>query len=174
MRFRLFVSTAAVLLLGTAAMAQKVTYDVDRSANFPAFKTYAWIPGTNLSDPLNHKRVVDDVNAQLVARRLTRVNAIDGPDLLVAYHATFDRTLQISGFASGWGPSRFGGGSATARTDRILTGTLVVDVIDARTRTIVWRGTAAKEVDTDANPDTRDRNITRAAERLFKNYPSVK
>ena len=61
MRFRLFVSAAAVILMGTAAMAQKITYDVDRSANFAGFKTYAWIPGTNLSDPLNHKRVVEAV-----------------------------------------------------------------------------------------------------------------
>jgi len=172
MRFRLFVSAAAVVLMGTAAMAQKVTYDVDRSANFAAFRTYAWVPGTNLSDPLNHKRVIEAVSAQLAARRLTGVDAGEGPDLLVAYHATFDRSLQISGFATGWGPYRFGGGSATARTEQILNGTLVIDVIDARTRTIIWRGTASKEVDTDAKPETRDRNITRAAERLFKNYPS--
>jgi hypothetical protein len=60
------------------------------------------------------------------------------------------------------------------RTEQILTGTLVVDVIDARTGNIVWRATASKQVDTNADPAKRDRNIRRAAERLFKNYPPVK
>ena len=58
--------------------------------------------------------------------------------------------------------------------DEILVGTLVVDVVDAKTKTIVWRGTATKDVDTKASAEKRDKNINRAAEKLFKNYPPVK
>jgi hypothetical protein len=49
-----------------------------------------------------------------------------------------------------------------------------VDLVDARAKTIVWRGTATKEVDVKADPQNRDRNITRAAEKIFKNYLPVK
>jgi hypothetical protein len=51
---------------------------------------------------------------------------------------------------------------------------LIVDVISARTKTIVWRGTATKEINANANPEQRDKNINRAAAKLFKNYPPVK
>jgi hypothetical protein len=160
--------------MGTVVMAQNITYDFDRTANFAAYKTYAWVRGTPLADEINHKRVVDAVSTQLAGKGLTPVDATGTADLLVAYHATFDRNLQISGFSTGWGPYRLAGGSGVARTERILTGTLVVDIVDARTKTIVWRGIASKEVDTNADPAKRERNIQRAAERLFKNYPPVK
>jgi hypothetical protein len=83
--------------------------------------------------------------------------------------------LQITGFSSGWGGYRFAGSrSGMVRAEEILIGTLVVDVVNAKTKTIVWRGTATKEVDVNASPEKRDRNINRAAEKLFKNYPPAK
>jgi hypothetical protein len=102
--------------------------------------------------------------------------AVDGtPDVLVAYHASFDRDLQINGFSSGWGGYRFGGTrTGSARAEEILVGTLAVDIVNAATKTIVWRGMATKEVDVKANPDKREKNINKAAEKLFKNYPAAK
>ena len=95
--------------------------------------------------------------------------------MLVAYHASFDKDLQINGFSSGWGGYRFGGSRmGRARVEEILTGTLAVDIVDAHTRTIVWRGVASKEVDGKASPEKRERNINRAAEKIFSNYPPTK
>jgi hypothetical protein len=175
MRFATFASAAALALMGTVTLAQNITYDFDRSANFSRFRTYAWVRGTVLRDELNHTRIVNAVNAQLAGKGLTRVAASAHPDVLVAYHASFDRDLRITGFSSGWGPYGFGvSRTGSARTEEILTGTLVVDMVDARTNTIVWRGVASKEVDIEADPRKRDRNINRAAERLFKNYPPAR
>jgi hypothetical protein len=47
-------------------------------------------------------------------------------------------------------------------------------MVGARSKTIVWRGTATKEVDANASPEKRERNIARAAEKLFKSYPPNK
>lgn len=173
MRIQTFVTTTALALLGTIAVAQSVTYDFDKATDFSKFKTYAWVRGTNLSDQLNHQRIVTAVDRQLSARGLAKVEAGANPDMLVAYHASFDRDLQINGFSSGWGGNRFGGGSrsGTARVEEILVGTLAVDVVNAQTRTIVWRGMATKEVDVNARPEAREKNINRAADKLFKNYP---
>ena len=169
---RSLLTLAGVVLMGAVALTQNITYDFDKAANFSSFDTYTWVRGTVLADQLNHKRVVDAINAQLVAKGLSRVESAAHADLLVAYHATFDRDLQVTGFSSGWGGYAFRGSrSGVARTEQILTGTLVVDMVDARTSTIVWRGIATKEIDVNDKPEKRDRNITRAAERLFKNYP---
>jgi hypothetical protein len=175
MRIATFVSTVGLAVMGTIAFAQNVTYDFDRSANFSSFKTYAWVRGTNLSDELNHKRVMRAVDTQLSAHGLARSESPATADVLVAYHASFDKNLQINGFSSGFGGYRFGGNrSGTATVDEILIGTLAVDIVDAKTKTIVWRGLATKEVDTKASAEKRDKNINRAAEKLFKNYPPVK
>lgn len=163
---------SGLMLLGTTAFAQDVSYDFDRTANFTGYKTYAWVRGTPLNDEINHRRIVNAVDTQLAAKGFTQVDTSANPDVLVAYHATFNRDLQISGFSSGWGPYRFGANrTGSARTEQILVGTLVIDMVDANTRTIVWRGTATKDIDVKASPEKRERNINRAAEKIFKNYP---
>lgn len=174
MGIRSFLSVASIALVGTLTLAQNITYDFDRHVDFARFKSFAWVRGTILADEINHDRVVSAVNAQLSAKGLLRVDSSSHPDLLVAYHASFDRDLQITGFSTGFGPYRLGTVSRVARTEEILTGTLAVDLVDARTKMIVWRGTASKEIDVRADPEKRERNITRATERLFKNYPPAK
>ena len=47
-------------------------------------------------------------------------------------------------------------------------------MIDANTKTIVWRGIVTKEIDVDATPQKREKNINKAADKLFKNYPPQK
>jgi hypothetical protein len=172
MRIATWIGTAGLALLGSAAAAQDIAYDYDRSVDFAAFHTYAWVRGTVLNDELNHRRIVAAVDSQLKLKGLRLVAAADSADVLVAYHASFNRDLEIRGFSSGWGGYRFGGNrSGSARVDHILVGTLIVDLVEARGRTIVWRGSATKEIDVDASPERRERNIHRAVERIFKNYP---
>ena len=83
---------------------ERDVHGYDRGANFSNYKTYAWTRGTELSDPLNHARVVRAIDAALVGKGLARVEASASSDVLVAYHASFDRNLEISGSAHGWGP----------------------------------------------------------------------
>jgi hypothetical protein len=169
------MTTLALATLGTIVSAESITYDFDRSTDFSKLHTYTWVRGTAVRDELNHQRIQRAIDAQLTARGLAKVESSARPELLVAYHATFDRDLQINGFSSGWGPYRLGGNfSGTARTEEILVGTLVVDVMDAKTRTIVWRGIASKDIDVKASPEKREKNINKTAEKLFKNYPPAK
>lgn len=169
--------TVAAALLGvalstTASFAQSITFDFDRSVHFAGFRTYAWVPGTNVPDQLVHRRIVNAVDVQMALKGLTQVHEGTKPDLLLAYHASFEQDLQITGFGSGWGGYRFGGArSGTARAEEILVGTLVIDLVDARNNTIVWRGTATKDIDVKASADKRDKNITKTAQKLFKHYP---
>jgi hypothetical protein len=172
MRIRTFVTTVCLAMLGTIAFAQSVTYDFDRTASFSKFQTYAWIEGTSVSDELNHQRIVRAIEAQLASEGLSKVERSANPDVLVAYHATFDKSLQITGFSSGFGAYRFAGSrSGSARADEILVGTLVVDMVNAKTQAIVWRGTATKDIDVKASAEKRDKSIKKAAEKLFKHYP---
>lgn len=166
-RMATLVGTAG-LLLGTTAMAQEVSYDYDKTANFAAFQTYAWVPGINLKDELNHKRVVDAIDVQLVSKGLRETAA--NPDVLVTYHAGVSRDLEVSG--TGWGRYRPAGWSS-ARVEEVMVGTLVIEMVDARTGKVVWRGVATKDLDTNASPEKREKNISKAAEKVFKKYPPV-
>jgi hypothetical protein len=35
----------------------------------------------------------------------------------------------------------------------------------------VWRGVASKTIDPEAKPEKQQKNLTKAVEKIFKNYP---
>jgi hypothetical protein len=163
---------AALAFLTTTAAAQEVSYDFDKSADFSTLHNYTWVRGTPVNDELNHKRIVEAIDEQLGAKGLHQVQGRDGADVLIAYHAVFARDLEIHAMSSGWGGYRVGPSrSGTARVEQVVVGTLVIEVIDARTGSTIWRGIASREIDVDASPEKREKNIDKAAEKLFKHYP---
>jgi hypothetical protein len=172
MRIATLVGTAGLALLSTSAFAQDVTYDYDKTADFSRLKTYAWAQGASVNDELNHKRIIAAVEAQLAAKGFTKVEASENPDVLVAYSARFGRDVQVTGYSTGWGGTRWGPGrTGSARVEETVTGALSVDIVDAKTKSILWRGIARKDLDVDASPEKRNKNINKAMEKLFKNYP---
>jgi hypothetical protein len=162
----------AGLTLATNGFAQDISYDYAKGTDFSQLKTYAWVRWTNLSDELNHKRIVDALEAQLAAEGFTKAASGATPDVLVAYHTSFSSELEINGNATGWAGYRFGPGrSGSARVEEVVIGTLYVDIVNAKTNTLLWRGIATKELDANASPEKREKNINKAAEKLFKKYP---
>jgi hypothetical protein len=163
---------AGLLLTATVARAQTVTYDYDKAAPFSTFRTYAWVPGTSVPDALIDKRIVAAIDVELAGKGLRKVDAAAQPDVVVAYHASFDRNVLVTGFAPGPGGYFFTGSrSVNLRAEDVVVGTLIVEVVDARSKTIVWRGSSTKDVNLKADPEKRDKNIARAAAKLFKHFP---
>jgi hypothetical protein len=177
MQTRLVTAGLIALLVPAAAMAQKVSYDYDKSANFAAFKTYAHKDGTKVGQPLIDERIVAAIDAQMTAKGFTKSET--NPDVFVVYHVAFDKQKDISTYSSGYGGGYgpygwgWGGGMSTATTQvrDILVGTLVVDLADAKKSQLAWRGMAVKEVQTQASPEKRDKSINEAMKKIFKNYP---
>jgi len=171
-----FVAAAAVvLLLPTIALAQKTSFDFDKSADFSKFKTYALKDGTKVGDPLIDGRIVAAIEGGLASKGLTKS---DKPDVVVVYHVAFDKQKDITAYNSGgYGGYgyRYGGGwggsTTNVRVNEILVGTIVLDVIDANKQEVAWRGMGVKEVDTQAKAEKRDKNINEAVAKLLKNFP---
>jgi hypothetical protein len=176
---RVIASLAAVILAPMVLLAQKVSYDFEKSANFATFKTYDHKEGTKVGQPLIDDRIVAAIDSALGAKGLTKTEA--KPDLHVVYHVAFDKQKDISTFSSGYGggygPYGWGwgggwaGGTSTTQVRDIVVGTLVIDLADAAKNQLVWRGMGVKEVNTQANPEKRDKSITNAVNKIFKNYP---
>jgi hypothetical protein len=169
--------TLAVALMPAIAAAQKVTYDYDKTAPFAQYHKYSWKKGTPTNNALIDNRLIAAIEAQLAAKGLTKDD--NAPDVFVLFHMAFDQQQDISSYSTGpmYGGYGYGwgGGWGTTTTDvrvrEILVGTLAVDMIDAKKKEVAWRGLGTKEIDTHAKPDKRDANITKAVEKIFKNYP---
>ena len=168
MRIAMFAAAVSVMLLGTTGLAQSVSHRVHKGTNFSKFKTYTWVRGTELIDPLNHHRIVRAVDAQLTGKGLVPVAAGASPDALVSYHASFDTTLKSPDPAQ---PAGARGGVPPAASDELLVGSLTVEIVDAKTRKSVWRGKVTNAIDSYADADKREGRINHVAALLFQNYP---
>jgi hypothetical protein len=175
--FHTLAFTFAIAAVPAIAAAQKTTYDFDKTADFTQFKSYAMKDGTATGQPLVDNRIVAAIETQLAAKGFVRNDT--APDVFVVYHVAFDEQKDISSYSSGpmyggygWG---WGGGWGTTTTDvrvrEILVGTLAIDIVDARSKQVAWRGLGTREIDTNAKPEKRDSNITKAVEKIFRNYP---
>jgi hypothetical protein len=176
------LTALAVVLAPALILAQKTSYDYDKAIDFTAFKTYAFKDGTKVGQPLIDQRIVAAIETELAAKGLTKTEA--NPDVFVVYHVAFDKQKDISTFSSGYGggygPYGWGwggmGGMSTSTTQvrDILVGTLVIDIADGKKGQMAWRGMGVKEVNTQANPEKRDKSINNAVKKIFKNYPPKK
>jgi uncharacterized protein DUF4136 len=176
---RVLACLIGLALVPALALAQKTSYDFDKTANFAGYKTYATKEGTPVGQKLIDDRIAAAIDAAMAAKGFTKSDA--NPDVVVVYHVAFDKQKDISTFSSGYGGGYgpygygwgggWGGGTTSTQVRDILIGTLVVDLADVKTKQMVWRGMGVKEVDTQAKPDKRDKSITNAVNKIFKNYP---
>jgi hypothetical protein len=174
MSIRCLFVIAGLSLLNLAAVAQKVTYDYDKAADFSSYKTFAWDSAPTNLDQFNHLRVVNAVESQMATKGFTMVASNANPDVLLNYTVDFDRSFEVTATGPTWGAFRFGGGIGSARADDVMIGTLTVEFMDPATRQVVWRATATKDVDRGSSPEKREKGLNKAAAKLFKNYPPIK
>jgi hypothetical protein len=168
---RTTVCTVLFLAALASAFAQQVTTDFDHQANFAQYKTYSWQeikPANSLWDA----RIKNAVDAQLAAKGWTQVDS-GGDVAIVAIKTTqTQRSLQTfyDGFGGGWRWRGFGGmGEATTTEQDYKEGTLVVDLYDAKTRQLIWRGSAEDTLSNKA--EKNEKNLDKGVAKMFKNFP---
>jgi len=175
---------AAMLLIGSFAAAQDVSYNFDQQADFTKYKTYKWVAvkGGEQPDELTAKQIAAAIEKQLKAKGLTRATG-DAADMYVAYQVAVSKEKELqtwdTGYSMGpgWGGRYHGGyygagsGMSTTTTSTIYIGSLAFDMYDAAGKKLIWRGMASKQLDVKAKPEKRQKNLDKGMEKLFKNYP---
>jgi Domain of unknown function (DUF4136) len=164
---RLGAIALVVLAAGTIASAQKVTSDSDPAAPFSTYKTYMWTAGIPAADGLQEQRIHEGVDAQLSAKGLRKV-ATDA-DLAVATLVKTQEHRELIADGFGYGP--WWGAGPVASVQTYVQGMLIVDLYDAHTKKMVWRGTATDTVS--SKPEKNAARINKGLAKLFTRYPAV-
>lgn len=172
---RRFAIAAALSLVGAAAFAQDVKTDFDKDANFGAIKTFAVKIGTSWNNQISEKRITDEITETLVEKGWQKTDA--NPDALVLLHGATEKQKSLNTFYSGgyggYGYRGWGGmggmGTATTTTSEYLVGTLVVDIFDAKSKSLMFRGTASDEISD--KPEKNIKKVDKAANKMFKDFP---
>src|ERR1700756_1671485 len=170
---RVVLALAGVILLTGMVSAQQVKTDYDRSANFAQYKTYSWAQ-VKTKDALDVDRIKAAVNAALAAKGWTQVDSGGDVSIVAMEIARNQQTWSTfyDGFGGGWGWRRFGGGGfgeATTTTETYKVGTVVVDLFDTKTKTLLWRGTSSDTLSN--NSDKNIKNMDKGVQKMFKKFP---
>ena len=126
------------------AFAQKITVEFDQAVDFSKYKTFAIREGQlnsrnpALNNELVKKRIDADIERALTARGL--MVGSGRTDLNVRYHFGSARKAEIERYPAGWR----GLGTRVVRVP-YTEGTLVIDLRDPNTRSLVWRAIASEE-----------------------------
>jgi hypothetical protein len=172
---------AAIALLTvfslSACSTLSVTTDYDRTVDFSKLKTFRFEQQTEIRNQLVYDRVIRAITTELEAKGLSRADA--DADLVVAVHGRVDNQTQVrtDSFGYGWGRWGYWGGGphgyggSTTTVSQVPVGTLVVDLVDARAKQLVWQAVAEDTIRQSASPDERDARVSEAMKRVFADFP---
>ncbi|KPJ93829.1 MAG: hypothetical protein AMJ53_06515 [Gammaproteobacteria bacterium SG8_11] len=172
-------------LFFTACATQKPNYDYLAGADFGNYSTYAWLSvGKESTDnhrsknPLIDQRIVGAIDNALAAKGLRKVS--DNSDMLINYHVSVSQQEQQQprGRVS-IGSSRYSGSSSlgfavsvpVGGTRTYQEGTLVIDMVDAKTKDLLWQGWGSRTVRQDTDPERLTALINEVVAEVLANYP---
>jgi hypothetical protein len=176
--------TMLLLLLFIAATGYAasltVNSDYDTAANFDALKTFDWMPATGnaAGDELLVKKIRNAVDTQLQAKGRSKV--ADNPDFLIGMELS---GKTISGGSTAVGVSvgipvgrmgRVSVGGGKSKTSEKKQGTLVMNFVDAKTKSLIWRSTATDAVDPSASVEEKQKKINEVIAAMLAQFPPKK
>ena len=180
MKFVTLMSLAVVVLLSTVGVAEtKSDYDhhykLTRGSTWD-FKQQRTTAKDSFGDNvLWDRRVRDDLKKDFADAGLLQFTN-GAPDLLVSYHLGANRGVEREYLTTGYpgfgrfGFRRWGWGSGwnTTTVWRVpyLKSTLVMDVYDAHTKQLIWRGYDTKTIDYNKADNTINKSVDHLAKRF--------
>jgi len=160
-------STIAILVL-SCGPSLKVSNDFDKSVDFKKYKTFALYRADTINpaiSELNRGRVIEAIKSEMKKKGFEETTS--NPDVLVNAVAIFQDKTSVTantnyyGYGGVYRPYYWGGvGSSYSYTsydvNHYKEGSLIIDVIDASTKQLIWQGIGQGEVDGPLkDPDTR-------------------
>lgn len=167
-----------LVLLFASCSSVKVYNDYDKKVDFNQFKTFAFfksgVDKVEISD-LDKKRILKAIETEMLAKGFTKS---DNPDLLVNFFTKSREQVDVNafnnnwgyGYGYGWNPYIWGGNRTTVRTS--TTGTLFIDLIDAKKKEMIWQGEGEGEIF--KNQKNKEERIGEFVKEILKQYPPEK
>ncbi|TYA57974.1 DUF4136 domain-containing protein [Formosa maritima] len=178
--------TLILLIISLTSISySQVKSDYDKSTDFTKYKTIAYKGWQKDSDKkltdFDKKRITDALTSEFSKRGIQIVEG-DADAAITLYIVVNKKTSTTAytsfnggmGYAGRWGWGMgvgMGMGSATTTydTNDYLEGTLVVDMYDSKSKSLVWQGVITSEVN--EKPEKRVKSTPKKIAKLMKSYP---
>jgi uncharacterized protein (DUF1501 family) len=163
------IAFCAMLLCITSVMAtgQTVSVNYNHNQSFAGYHTYAW-GGNNtnqIQDSILAQVAQQDIDTAMQAKGLQKVTEDKNPDLILTASGGMKQQTSYTAMGMrGWG-----GGMGTISPEQNVVGTMIVDLFDAKAKSLVWRGIAQDTLSN--NGDKNQKMVQSAITKMFKQWP---
>ncbi|MCV6629896.1 MAG: DUF4136 domain-containing protein [Flavobacteriaceae bacterium] len=172
MRYKFIILTVVLALL-SSCVSVRVVSDYDREAPFGNYKSFAFyktgIDKAKISD-LDKKRILRNIEANLIRKGFVKNSS---PDLLVSFFTKEKERVTVYndnfGMGWGWNPWFWQANRTTVSTN--TQGVLYIDLIDAKTKSLVWQGKGSGSIHFDGNIDKKEARIAEFVQEILSQYP---
>ena len=177
----------ALALATTGCAGLKVHVRYDGLARFDEYKTFDWIPKADDQntptglEPAFRAKVRKVLARLMIEKGYERASQGTPPDVYIVFYDHFDNPAQpwLSSwgrpyhpwYVNPWGYSWddwLEGWRPSATAGQAEIGTMVIDVVDAKTHKLVWRGWGRGAVD----PKATEEDLLRYAGDIMERFPS--
>ena len=159
----------------TSCSSVYVNMDYDKKANFENYKTYAYnkisVDKLEISD-LDKKRILYALDAAMHTKGFSKS---ENPDVLINIFTKERERVNVynnMGWGPGWGWGMgWGMGMGFTQTTTTPEGTLYIDIVDAKTKELVWQGIGTGYLTT--NFEKKDERIAEFVSKILEQYPPI-
>jgi hypothetical protein len=165
-----------LLVLLASCSSVSVKHDYDRETDFQQYKTYAWseqaMPGDALAqNPLVKKRVQVAVDETLRSKGYS-LTELEQADFVVVTHAGIKERMRVQDWGRyGWYDPWWGPYGGRVDVSYYEEGTLVIDIVDAKEKELVWRGMGTGIVKQYAKPEKMQKDIDQDVTKILAAFP---
>jgi hypothetical protein len=188
MRSKQILALLAISVWLGSCNSSRVVTDADPSANLGRYHTYRFADSDDNQagqNPLYHSSIIDNSIHAQIAIELEKRGYQESPhqaDMIIMYHTYTERKQSSSNnyypmMYGGWGwryypfgmapyayPYSYWNGYNRTYTE----GTLIIDVIDANSNQVIWRGSISDVVD---EPKNLHKKAMKAVSIIFSRFP---
>ncbi|NOK22109.1 DUF4136 domain-containing protein [Corallococcus carmarthensis] len=180
--FRVLPVLVGLGLASCAGVDVGTNYDPASVQRIDAFHTYAWMSqpqksqDTRVNNDITDAEVKSAVDSNLQARGYQKVDASENPDFLVGWQGAITQQLSADTADNYWGypwdpfwGSYYGPSGSYVRQYDV--GTLILDVVDAKAKVLVWRGTAKTDLGTSPSIQGKRDKTDEGVKKMLEQFP---
>jgi hypothetical protein len=176
------IALCAMLMWITSAIAvgQTVSVNYNHSQSFAAYHTYAWasnnanqiqnsilaqVDANQIQNSILAQVAQTDIDNAMSAKGFTKVTEDKNPDIILLASGGMKQQTSYSA----WGMRGIGGGMGGITPQQNVEATLIVDLHDAKSQSLVWRGIAQDTLSNNGNKNQQA--VQNAVNKMFKQWP---
>lgn len=169
MKAKYILCAMLACMVSAVALGQQVSVNYNRSQSFSQYHTYAWASNNSnqIQNSILAQQAKSDIDSAMQSKGLQSVQESQNPDIIL----TASGGMKEQTSYQAWGMRGIGGGMGGITPEQNVIGTMIVDLYDAKNKTLIWRGIAQNTLGNNGNKNSQ--MVSKAVQKMFKQWPAA-